>query len=125
MSRIKFPIKVLKPLKDHLQSEEVKLKKRKQKFETNDPFNDVDRVNDNASIDTDVAEEVGHDRISALKLEVDKTLVRIKKTLTKIKVGKYGLCEGCGKLIDTDRLAIDPTASFCMNCVKKQVKRVK
>lgn len=118
MKKIKFPIKVLLPLKKHLKSEEVKLKKRKQSLEKEDPFNDVDRVNDNAAIDTDAAEEVGHDRVMALKKEVDKTLIRIRKTLTKIKLGKYGLCEKCESLIDTDRLAIDPTANLCIKCAK-------
>lgn len=123
MSRIRFPLKVLQPVKKHLKSKEKKLKKRKKALEAEDPFADVDRVNDNAAVDTDAAEEVGHDRIAALKQEVDKTLIRVRKTLTKIKLGKYGLCEGCKKLINTDRLAIDPTITDCIKCAKKTKKR--
>jgi len=123
MSRIKFPSKVLLPLKKYLKSKEDKLKKRKKDLEIEDPFNDVDRVNDNAAIDTDAAEKTGHDRVIALKQEIDKTLIRVRKTLTKIKLGNYGTCEKCKKLIDTDRLAIDPTASFCIKCVKKAKKK--
>ncbi len=119
---IKFPLKVLLPVRKHLKAEEKKLKKRKQALEKEDPFNDVDRVNDNAAIDTDAAEEAGHDRITALKQEIDKTLINIRKTLTKIKLGKFGLCDDCKKLINTDRLAIDPTVSQCIKCVKKQKK---
>lgn len=118
MSIIKFPLKILKPVTDHLKNQETKLKKRKIDLEKEDPFFDTDRVNDNAAVDAEANEEAGHDRVSALKQEVDKTLIRIKKTLTKIKIGKYGLCEKCGKLIDTDRLAIDPTANFCIKCVE-------
>lgn len=118
MSRIKFPLKILKPVTDHLINQETKLKKRKIDLEKEDPFSDTDRVNDNAAVDAEANEEAGHDRVSALKQEVDKTLIRIRKTLTKIKIGKYGLCEKCGELIDTDRLAIDPTASFCIKCVE-------
>jgi len=114
---------VLQPIKKHLKSKERKLKKRKKALEAEDPFADVDRVNDNAAVDTDAAEEVGHDRITALKQEVDKTLIRVRKTLTKIKLGKYGLCEGCKKLINTDRLAIDPTITDCIKCAKKTKKR--
>jgi len=123
MSRIKFPLKVLLPLKKYLKGKEDKLKKRKKDLEAEDPFNDAGRVNDNAAIDTDAAEKSGHDRIAVLKQEVDKTLIRIRKTLTKIKLGKYGACEKCKKLIDTDRLAIDPTASFCIKCAKKAKKK--
>lgn len=117
MTTIKFPLKLLEPVKKHLKDHQDKLVERKKALEKEDPFNDVDRVNDNAAIDTEAAEEVGHDRVSALKLEIDKTLIRIKKALSKIKVGKYGVCDSCGKMIDTDRLAIDPTTVFCIKCV--------
>ena len=116
MSKIQFPTKILQPLQQKLQSEEIKLKKRRQDLEAEDPFNDDDRVSNNAAVDTDAAEEFGHDRVSALKLEVDKTLINIRKTLTRIKVGRFGLCEKCHQMIDTDRLAIDPTASLCIRC---------
>jgi len=120
MSRIKFPLPVLKPLKSYLIKEEGKLKKRKKDLEKEDPFSNHDRVNDNAAADTEAAEESGHDRVSALKSEVDRMLITIRKTLTKIKLGKYGLCESCGKMIDTDRLAIDPTATQCIECASKK-----
>lgn len=116
MSRIKFPIKILKPLAKRLQTEAAKLSHRQKTLDKEDPFKDTERVNDNAAIDTEAAEEFGHDRVQALKQEVDKTLIRIRKTLTRIKIGKFGLCEKCGQLIDTDRLAIDPTANFCIKC---------
>ena len=120
MSRIKFPLPVLKPVSNYLKSEEKKLKQRKKELEKEDPFANEDRVNDNAAVDTEAAEESGHERVSALKMEVDRMLVRIRKTLTRIKLGKFGLCEKCGKMIDTDRLAIDPTATECIACANKK-----
>lgn len=116
MSKVQFPTKILQPLKKQLMVEQTKLKKRRENLEAEDPFNDDDRVTNNAAVDTDAAEEFGHDRVAALKLEVDKTLINIRKTLTRIKVGRFGLCENCGQMIDTDRLAIDPTASLCIRC---------
>lgn len=116
MPKLKFPTKILQPLKKQLQTEELKLQKRQRDLEAEDPFNDDDRLTNNAAVDTDAAEEFGHDRVAALKLEVDKTLINIRKTLTKIKLGRFGLCENCGQMIDTDRLAIDPTASLCIRC---------
>lgn len=120
MSRIKFPLQILNPLRKYLQKEELKLKKRRVELEKEDPFSDQDRVNDNAAVDAEAAEEFGHDRVSALKLEVDKTLIRIRKTLTRIKLGRFGICEECRKMIDTDRLAIDPTITNCIDCAKKK-----
>lgn len=119
MPKIHFPPKILSPLIKSLRSEEQKLTKRRRDLEAEDPFNDNDRLTNNAAVDTEAAEEFGHDRVSALKLEVDKTLINIRKTLTKIKLGRFGLCDHCHQLIDTDRLAIDPTVSLCIRCAAK------
>ena len=120
--KIFFPIKILKPLANFLNKEEKRLTLRKKSLEKEDPYNNTDRLMDNAAVDTDAAEEFGHERISALKKEIDKALIRIRKTLTKIKVGKYGTCEDCGQMIDTDRLACYPTATLCINCQKSKDK---
>lgn len=120
MSKFSFPLNILQPLKIQLKLMESKLKKRRRELDAEDPFSDSDRVINNAAVDTDAAEESGHDRVAALKLEVDKTLINIRKTMTKIKLGRFGLCENCGQLIDTDRLAIDPTVSLCIRCAAKK-----
>lgn len=121
--KIRFPKKVLKPIENFLKREEKKLEQRKKGLSTEDPFENPERVNDNAATDTDAAEQVGHERISALKGEIDKGLINVRKTLTKIKIGKYGSCEKCGNLINTDRLAANPTAAFCIKCQKKKLKK--
>jgi len=114
-----IPFKVLKPIKAYLESQKEKLEKRKESLEKEDPFADTSRLLDNAAIDTDAAEEVGHERVSALKEEIDENLDRINRALIRIKAGKYGICSSCGKMIDTDRLAVDPTVEYCMECHKK------
>lgn len=121
---IEFPAKVLEPVKNYLQREEKRLKKRKEQLEKEDPFSDPDRANNNA-MDTDALEQAGHERVEAIKEEVDKALITIRKSLTRIKLGSYGLCEECGKMIDTDRLAVNPTATHCIDCVRKQEKKNK
>lgn len=121
--KIRFPRAVLKPIELFLRKEEKKLKERKKGLAGEDPFKDTNRVNDNAASDAEAAEQVGHERISALKSEIDKALINIRKTLSKIKIGKYGICEGCGQMIDTDRLAVNPTAELCIKCEKKKKKR--
>jgi RNA polymerase-binding transcription factor DksA len=38
----------------------------------------------------------------------------VKKALEKIESGKsFGICEVCGKLIEEDRLAVNPAAETC------------
>lgn len=120
---MKIPHRILKPVEDYLKHQQKKLEIRKKNLEKEDPYIDTTRVNDNAAIDTDAAEEVGHERVSALRAEIDKTLVRIRKALTRIRVGKYGLCQKCGKMIDTDRLAIDPTIRYCIKCQKQIIDK--
>lgn len=120
---INFPAAVLKPIRDYLVNEQKRLIDRKKRLKAEDPFSDEDRANDNASVDTDVAELTGHERISAIKTEVDKTLINVRKALTRIKLGKYGICNNCGKMIDTDRLAINPTAEYCVTCERSKEKK--
>lgn len=117
---IKFPMNVLAPIREYLLKEQQKLLKRKDSLRSEDPFEDVTRVDDNADIGNEAREQWGHQRVEALKLEIDKMLINVRKSLTKIKIGKYGLCERCGKMIDTDRLAINPTADYCITCEKKR-----
>lgn len=118
----KYPKNVLEPIKDYLLRKQQQLIRRKKSLEAEDPFADKDRINDNAAIDTEAAEQYGHDRVAAIKSESDKALVRIRKALTLIKIGKWGQCEECGKMIDTNRLAIDPTVSLCVICQSKSDK---
>lgn len=122
---MKFPFKILKPVYNYLSMKKKKLEKQKKKLEKEDPFINTDRLIDNASSDTDAAEQEGHERVSALKKQIDKTLIRIRKTLTRIKLGKYGICLGCGKMIDTDRLTVDPTVEYCIDCQRKLKKSEK
>lgn len=116
---IKFPAKILRPIWKFLKREEKRLKKRKKELKKEDPFVSGDRLVDNAP-DTDAAEQFSHARVSALIKEINKNLIRVKKTLSRIKIGKYGVCRKCGQLINTERLAVDPTAEHCLDCEKKR-----
>ena len=118
--KIKFPRKILKPIENFLHQKEDRLKKQKAELKKEDPYTDTSRVNDNAASDAEAAEESGHERITALRKEIDKALIEIRKTLTRIRLGKCGTCEKCGQMIDTDRLAIKPTATACIKCEKKK-----
>lgn len=121
-NNIKFPPQTLAPLKTYLKEEEKKLKVTKNELKKVDPFITGNRDTDN-SVDSDVAENVEHDRAYAMRLQVTKSLIAIRKTLTRIKLGKFGICAGCGKMIDTDRLAVTPTAELCVSCAKEAEKK--
>lgn len=119
---VTYPKEVLEPVKNHLDQELSKLEKRKAELEVEDPFSDRSRVDDNAAVDTDAAEQIGHMRVSALKQAMDRSIIQIRKAMARIKIGKYGLCERCGKFIDTDRLMIMPESTLCIVCEKLKEK---
>jgi DnaK suppressor protein len=117
---VKFPKNLLKPVGAFLQDQLKKLERRKKEIETEDPYKNEERVLDNASPDTDAAEQFGHARTSALKEALDKKIVQTKKALTHVKIGSYGTCEDCKKMIDTDRLVAYPEATLCAKCQAKR-----
>jgi|YNPMSStandDraft_1061717.scaffolds.fasta_scaffold13496_4 DnaK suppressor protein len=119
---IKFPASLLQPVGKFLQDRLAKLEKTKKNIEKEDPFRDPDRLSDNASPDTDAAEQFGHTRVSAIKKELDRKIIQTRKALTRLKIGKYGICENCGEMIDTDRLLVYPEATLCVKCQKEKEK---
>jgi len=114
-----FPKSLLEPIKNFLEKEVVKWKSQEKRLKKNDPFMDANRASNN-SMEEDVDEQVGHFEFEVKASFVKKQLVQLRKALTMIKIGKYGICERCGKMIDTDRLAVKPETTMCVNCAKEQ-----
>ncbi len=119
---IQFPKNVLVQIGTYLEARKKELEARKSKIKKEDPFEDKTRLMDRASDDSEAQNKAGHERAEALRRQMDMALIETRKALTKIKIGKYGICESCGKMIDTDRLAAIPTAVLCLNCEKKKEK---
>jgi RNA polymerase-binding transcription factor DksA len=84
-----------------------------------DPFADPEHASDNAAVDTDVREQVGHDTIEAEIKDMIKRVGEIDNALKKINKNQYGYCERCKKLVLQARLKLIPEASFCIDCEKK------
>ena len=117
-----FPESVLRPVSDFLSAKLHTLEKRKKEITKEDPFTDVSRVDDNAAADTEADEQFGHARTSAINKEIGKSIINIRKALTRIKIGKYGICEDCGQMIDTDRLIAFPETTLCAKDAAKREK---
>lgn len=92
------------------------LERRVRELTREDPFNNKDRLLDNAASDTEAREEVGHEQVTTLKDEITKEVSLVKKALSRIGIGKYGICESCNKKIDTARLKVFPQATYCIEC---------
>lgn len=72
----------------------------------------------------EAADEV-EEYVTLLPIEhsLEVRLLDINKALEKIKKGKYGKCEKCGKKIEEQRIKAYPAAKLCGKCQK--IKRKK
>jgi len=111
--------KLQKNLQELLEKEVKKLQKQIEDLKKNDPFADPEHATDNAAVDTDVREQVGHDTIEAEIKALQRKLSDINLALQKMKKGKYGMCERCGLAIPVARLKLLPEARYDVDCEQK------
>lgn len=119
---VQFPKSVLSQIGGYLEERRKDLEKKLNELRKEDPFTDKTRLLDQASDDSEAQDKADHERTTALQKQINIALIETKKALSKIKIGKYGMCENCGKMIDTDRLAAMPTARLCLECAKKRTR---
>jgi RNA polymerase-binding transcription factor DksA len=120
--QIVFPENVVRPVQAFLKVQLKQLENRRKSIKSEDPFEDPGRALDNAAIDTDAEEQFGHARSAAIGEQLERKMIQTRKALSRIKIGKYGICANCGDMIDTDRLVIYPEATLCVKCEKKKEK---
>lgn len=118
INKIKFPESLIKPIRVFLEGEMIKVKKTKKKIEESDPFTDEGRASNN-SVEEDLDEQIGHFDTQVKVKFLEKQIRQLRRALARIKIGKYGICSSCGKMIDTDRLAVNPESTICINCEKE------
>lgn len=105
--------------KKRLEGELKKIQLQIEELKKDDPFADPDHASDNAAVDTDVREQVGHETIEAQIKDLQLKVNDIKAGLARIDKGSYGRCEKCGKLIPKARLELIPEARYCVECERK------
>lgn len=110
--------KQLDDLRTQLIKEEKKMESTIVRLKENDPFNDPDHATDNAAVDTDVREQLGHDTVEAQMKEVQKELILVRGALEKMHKGTYGFCDRCKEPIVLARLKYVPQTKYCINCEK-------
>jgi len=120
---------VIRLFKKFAPSLEKKLEDEKKKnliqiaeLKKNDPFSDPDHASDNAAVDTDAREQIGHDTIEAQIKDLQRRTDEIDLALKKIKKGNYGNCEKCYQVIPEARLNLIPEARYCIDCEKKLIR---
>lgn len=103
-------------IENHLQGFATEDKKLKGDWDTRYPKSNS---GSGSQILEDAADQV-EEYVTLLPLEhnLELRLQSINKALEKIKKGKYGKCEKCGKKITEERLKIYPEAKTCGKCEK-------
>ena len=105
-----IPQDVLQRLKQMLLEKKAKLLAIQKEVDEENPKNDANRLNDNASSDTDAREEVQILQSEAVNSQVVESLVSVETALDRIEKGTYGITAD-GKAIPVERLLVEPTAT--------------
>lgn len=105
-----IPSNVLQQLKQMLLEKKAKLLAIQKEADEENPKNDVSRLDDNASSDTDAREEVQMLQSEAVNSQVIESLVSVETALDRIEKGTYGITAD-GKTIPVERLFVDPSAT--------------
>lgn len=98
------------------------LQKTIEVLEEQDPFKDPEHVLDNAAIDTDVREQLGHDTVEAEVKALSQKLEKVENALRKMEAGTYGVDEQTGDPIPFERLEVVPEARHTVANQERLVK---
>lgn len=110
---------IVDKIKNKLAKEKKALEEEEKLMETEDSYKVAGRDSDNADILGDVDEDVSHE-INRATLGVIKNMkAQVEKALARIKRGKYGICEVCGRKIEPARLKAYPETTLCLKCSQK------
>jgi DnaK suppressor protein len=118
---------LLEELKVKLEGERAAVEQELQKIATkNDkipgdwkskfPFGNSD--SGSASLERQADEVEEYTTRLPIEHNLEIKLQDVNSALDKIKKGKYGLCENCGRMIPVERLKIYPAAKLCLDCQK-------
>lgn len=113
--------KLIAELREKLESQKNSLEKELENFAKKDdqPKGDwqtryPNRENGTMEEEADEVQEYGN--MLPVEYNLELKLKDVNSALEKIKKGKYGICEKCGKEIDERRLQACPEAKTCLKC---------
>lgn len=82
----------------------------------------ADAANEDDLVDV-ATESFEREKELALESGVQGILQMVEEALQKVQQGTYGVCEGCGKPIDGNRLRAIPYARLCITCKEREERR--
>lgn len=117
----------LKKIEDKLKKEKVSVeallkefakKDKELKGDWNTIYPSFNGVSGGGILETEADEFQEYESKLDVEHILELKLRDINLALEKIKKGKYGVCENCGKKISQKRLKISPEARLCLKCRK-------
>lgn len=69
-----------------------------------------------ADSEEQAAERENDEVLEAIDQETQSSIREVRSALARIKDGTYGICTGCGKAINPERLEALPETSLCVSC---------
>ena len=114
----------IKRLKTRVEEQRSMILSRMKRLRREDPFKTEDR---SLIVEpgTDASALFGHEQTVVLEEQLKGDLLEIERALSKIKDGTYGVCESCGKKIDSNRLSVKPASIYCLKCENEIEKKHK
>ena len=79
----------------------------------------ADAANEDDLVDV-ATETFEREKELALESSVQGILEMVEEALKKVRDGTYGICDGCGKPIDGNRLRAIPYARLCIKCKERE-----
>lgn len=119
--------KLVEKLKEKLERERAEIEGQLKKFAKKDEklkgnwdtlFPKWDGKTGGAGLEIAADEVEEYEARLPVEFSLETRLRDIELALEKIKRGKYGICEKCGKEISEKRLKVYPEARFCLRCKK-------
>lgn len=104
----------LETQKDSIQKELETFADKDKKLKNNWDARYPNREDGDKEEEADEVQE--YDNMLALEHSLESKLKDVNMALEKITNGAYGICEGCGKEIDQERLLACPEAKTCLKC---------
>ncbi len=123
---------VLQKLKEKLRQDKQELEEKLKTFATKDKklkgdwdtnFPQYSEGGSSSALDIAADEVEEYSNLLPVEHILEIRLENVNSALKKIQIGKYGLCEKCGKEISLERLEVSPEAKLCINC-KKSSKNI-
>lgn len=117
--------KLLKELKGKLEKEKVNIEKNLQRFAKKDEkikgdwdtrFPRWNGDSGSSALERAANEVEEYSTLLPIEYNLELKWKNINWALEKIKKGKYGICESCGKKIAEKRLKVHPEARICLKC---------